>query len=182
MNFINQKVWWIIGGGLVALMGCTSLSKDRSAELLLAAAANDIQTVQSLIQNGTSVNAANLNGTTALMVAAFRDHRDMIELLLEKGALVDQPDKDGQTALHQAVVHSKLAAVALLVQAQASPNIVDTLGVTSLMAAAAKPSGATMIKLLISAIWQMEKKTVRNLKATHKYLMINLVLSTILAY
>jgi len=65
-----------------------------------AAAGGDLQTIQSLLENGIDVNIKDATfGHTALIVAARRGHLQIIELLLAKGADVNATDDYGSSAL-----------------------------------------------------------------------------------
>ncbi len=68
-------------------------------DLIDAAKEGDLETVQSLIEQGADVNAIDNNGNTALMWASARGHTETVGFLIDKGADVNAVDNDGDTAL-----------------------------------------------------------------------------------
>ena len=70
---------------------------------------------QVLLHLGASVEAAEVNGYTALTLAVFSDRSSAVELLVERGAQLDVRDSHGRTALHHAAEHSSLHCVNVLV-------------------------------------------------------------------
>lgn len=55
-----------------------------------------------LLQNGVSVDVADNNGFTPLMVASQYGHAMLVAYLIGRGANVSVADKEGDTALHWA--------------------------------------------------------------------------------
>ena len=51
---------------------------------------------------GSSVDQANENGATPLLIASENGHVEVVRVLVEAGASVDQADKDGATPLSRA--------------------------------------------------------------------------------
>jgi uncharacterized protein len=70
----------------------------------------DCEQVQKLIQQGARVNAANANGTDALIYAASAGHLDCVNHLLRARARTDTVDRAGDSALSAARQqgHSKI--------------------------------------------------------------------------
>ena len=65
-----------------------------------AAGGGDLNTVQTMLENGLDVNVKDTSfGHTALIVAARKGHRQIVALLLAKGADVNVTDNYGNTAL-----------------------------------------------------------------------------------
>jgi hypothetical protein len=73
--------------------------------LLAAAAKGETTLVQTLIQAGASVEAADKNGRTPLMLAAQHGHVDTVRALLAAGANPDARDKQGLTAFGLALLN-----------------------------------------------------------------------------
>jgi ankyrin repeat protein len=68
--------------------------------LVLAVREGSMQVFDALLRHpGTNVDAAALNGNTALMMAAYKHNRPAAEALIAKGAAVNRP---GWTPLHYA--------------------------------------------------------------------------------
>src|SRR5580692_1300206 len=89
-------------GFLLVLLSVLTLSSalaaDQSGGLLAAAAKGETTLVQTLIQAGASLEAADKNGRTPLMLAAQHGHVDTVRALLAAGAKLDARDKSGLTA------------------------------------------------------------------------------------
>lgn len=101
-----------------------------------------------LAHPGTDLEAAAVNGNTALMMAAFKRNRPAIEALLAKGAKVNQP---GWTALHYAAAAGDNGIVELLLQRGASVDPVSPLksgAYTPLMMAAREGKDDTALLLM----------------------------------
>lgn len=64
--------------------------------------ANDLKTVESLIEKGIYVDATNIQKETVLIIAVKKGYIEMISLLLSKGAFVNYRDYQGKTALYHA--------------------------------------------------------------------------------
>ena len=103
------------------------IQSNLSTSCLLAAAAwdGDIEAVESLLQNGVSVNAKNRFDDTALLVAALKGHTNIARLLLEKHAALDEKNKYGHTALIMAACNNHKDIVRLLLDAGAALDIRD---------------------------------------------------------
>jgi Ankyrin repeats (3 copies) len=76
----------------------TSAAADQSQGLLAAAAKGETTLVETLIEAGAPVEAADKNGRTPLMLAALHGHLDAVRALLAAGANPDARDKQGFTA------------------------------------------------------------------------------------
>ena len=87
-------------------------ASSRTARLLQTA--GPLEIARELLARGVDVNAANVDGVTALMIAAARDNSAMVGLLLQSGADPHAKSADGQTARDIAVKNDNLAAVRTL--------------------------------------------------------------------
>jgi hypothetical protein len=76
--------------------------------------------LRQLLENGADVNAANIEGTTALILSAGEGSLATVEVLLEHGADVDVIDEDGDTALKVAKEFDHEEIVLALRNARAS--------------------------------------------------------------
>jgi hypothetical protein len=81
-----------------------AIAADQSQGLLAAAAKGETTLVQTLIQAGAGVEAADKNGRTPLMLAAQHGHLDTVRALLAAGANPDARDKSGFTAFGLALL------------------------------------------------------------------------------
>ena len=107
------------------------------SEVADAAAKGDRTAVRSLIQRKADVNAAQVDGTTALHWAVRGDDLDLAELLIAAGANVSAANRDGVTALQLAAINGSAPMLQKLLKAGADPNTpLDQFGDTALMMAA----------------------------------------------
>ena len=104
--------------------------------LVDAAKRSDKESVRSLIQKKTDVNAAEPDGTTALHWAAYRDDLESADLLLKAGAKVNAANDLGATPLWNASQNGSAAMVKRLLDAGANPNLALLAGETPVMVAA----------------------------------------------
>jgi quinoprotein dehydrogenase-associated probable ABC transporter substrate-binding protein len=82
---------------------------SRSARLLQTLGPIDV--ARELLARGANVNAANIDGVTALMIAAAHDNATMIGLLLQAGADPHAKSANGETASDIAAKNDNLAAI-----------------------------------------------------------------------
>ncbi|XTZ10665.1 MAG: ankyrin repeat domain-containing protein [cyanobacterium endosymbiont of Rhopalodia yunnanensis] len=85
--------------------------------LMLAAAADNLDVVEDLIETGADVNhnQTNEDGSPALMIAADKGHLAIVEILIATESEVNLKDKDGDTALNIAIKnHHQEIILALL--------------------------------------------------------------------
>ena len=73
-----------------------------------------------LLDNGASVNQADLDGYTALMVACQNGHRSWTQLLISRGAVVDQADNQGMTALMVACIRGHVSVIRFMLDSGAN--------------------------------------------------------------
>ena len=93
-----------------ANVGAVSMNPMEVTPLHSAAAANDIETVRLLLEDGAPVNARQHGGWTALHAAADHGNEDMVALLLEYSADTVAQNDDGKNAaqIAQAKGHDHL--------------------------------------------------------------------------
>ena len=80
-----------------------ALAAAAGLPLAEAAARGDLSAVRSLIASGADINAAQVDGTTALHAAVEADRLDIAEVLLRAGATATRGDRYGVTPLYLAV-------------------------------------------------------------------------------
>lgn len=113
------------------LMGAGS-----SPDLLEAAKSGSKETIRALIANKADVNAAEADGTTALLWAAYHDDLDSADALLKAGANPNAANDLGATPLWAASQNGGAAMARKLLDAGANPNAALMSGETPLMVAA----------------------------------------------
>lgn len=104
-------------------------------QLIEAARHGDKETLRSLIQKKADVNAADADGSTALLWASYRDNVESADLLIRAGAKVNTATDLGVTPLWQACENGSAAMVKKLLDAGANPNLPLLSGETPLMVA-----------------------------------------------
>jgi ankyrin repeat protein len=132
---------------VLALISTVSLHAADSA-LVAAVKKSDSVAVKQLLQQGTSVNSAGADGTTALHWAVELDNPEMTRLLLKAGADAKRANRYGMTPLHLAAVNGNAAMMRDLLDAGADVNAVFPEGETALMTAA-RTGSAESLKLLL---------------------------------
>lgn len=90
---------------------------DPGTDIGRAAKRGEVAEVESLVESGADVNAANASGQTPLHLAAANGDADMVRVLIEDGAEFDMPDSGaGLSALHVAAQCGHERVVDLLVR------------------------------------------------------------------
>jgi ankyrin repeat protein len=121
----------LLGAGLSA----PAVAASRAA-LADAAEQRDKTSIRKLLETGADVNAAQVDGTTALHWAAYSDDAETAALLVRAGANVNALNRYGVPPLAQACTNGNAAMVKLLLQAGADPNATMKGGESVLMLAA----------------------------------------------
>lgn len=90
---------------------------DEPDAMVTAALLGDFEAAEALIKRGTSVNAQDERGRTALMIAIQEDWigTAWVEFLISNGADVNLLDEDGDSALDLARFHRRSDVVDVLV-------------------------------------------------------------------
>ncbi|MGX2040485.1 ankyrin repeat domain-containing protein [Methylocaldum sp. MU1018] len=124
-----------------------SEAEDPNQALFAAAAAGQLERLDSLLARGADVNAKNGAGRTPLMGAAFSGNVRAIRKLLAFGADPNTADKRGVTALMEAVAQGYEDAVGALIAGGADISAKDDAGLTPVDRA--KKSGHGRIAALL---------------------------------
>jgi ankyrin repeat protein len=90
--------------------------------LHLAAAANDVQLVETLLELGAAVDARNRRGAQPLHYACDGGDAAVVDALVAAGADPNATDKSGVAPLHRAVRNRRVSVVRALLDAGADPN------------------------------------------------------------
>jgi len=97
-------------------------SRRATSEVADAAMRGDRAAVRAALARKADVNAAQVDGTTALHWAVERDDIEMAELLIEGGARVGARTREGVTPLQLAATNGSAAMIGRLIRAGADPN------------------------------------------------------------
>ncbi len=139
--------WRTFGPLLIVSLGLAVSAS--AASLADAAEQHDAASVRTQLENGGDVNAAQVDGTTALHWAAFHDDAEMAALLVRAGADVNAVNSNGVPPLAQACTNGNAAIVELLLDAGADANTKLKGGETVLMVAA-RSGNAEAVKALLA--------------------------------
>ena len=116
--------------------------------LIEAAKSSDTAAVRALLQKKADVNAAEGDGTTALLWASYKDDVEIADLLIRAGANVNAANDLGATPLWAASQNGSAAMVGRLLQAGANPNAALLSGEPPLMIASRSGNPAVVEQLL----------------------------------
>ena len=137
---------------LVALaLNGTVFAAGRS-DVADAAQKHDLTAVRSLIAAKADINAAQIDGATALHWAVFHQDAELVDQLLRANAAVDKANREGVTPVQMAVMYGDPAIVARLLKAGADPKQVGPNGETLVMFAARNGNPATLALLLEAGV------------------------------
>jgi ankyrin repeat protein len=132
------------------LVGAASAgAAPRDLRLLDAVKRSDLQTVRSLVAQRVDVNAADVDGSTALHWAARRDDGGLVEILLGAGANPRAATRYNVTPLALASANGNAAIIERLLKAGADANSTSEEGQTALMTASLT-GGAAAIRVLVA--------------------------------
>jgi ankyrin repeat protein len=138
----------LAAAALVAILLPRTATAAEPAPLVDAASRGDLAAVRALIGKKTDVNAARVDGMTALHAAVYADRLDIADALLRAGANAAAADRYGVTPLYLACVNGNADMIRRLLDAGVNPNAVDAGGETALMTAARTGAPAALRALL----------------------------------
>jgi ankyrin repeat protein len=111
---------------------------------------SDKATLRTLLQQKADVNAAQVDGATAMHWAVYREDLESLDLLINAGATVDIKNREGVTPLHMASLYGNPKLIARLLKAGADVKQKGPAGETMLMLAA-RNGNPEAITLLVGA-------------------------------
>ncbi len=121
---------------VLGLAGVAVSAHAQTASLADAAEMQDGALIRGLLQESADVNAAQVDGMTALHWAVYHDDADMAGLLVRSGADVNAENRYGVPPLSLASTNGNATIVGLLLDSGADPNESLEGGETVLMIAA----------------------------------------------
>jgi uncharacterized protein len=130
--------------------GAAPNARNRLGEtvLLIALKTDRPALARQMIDAGTNVNQAAVNGVTPLMAAAHAGQTEIVKILLAKGADVKAVDRLEKNAMTYAAGQGQTDIVVLLLKAGVDPNAVYAHDLTALMWAAGYGKTDTVKALL----------------------------------
>jgi uncharacterized protein len=142
---------WRIISGLVMLGAGLAAPAVAASQAALADAVEqrDKASIRKLLDTGADINAAQVDGTTALHWAAYHEDAETVALLVRAGANVNAVNRYGVPPLAQACTNGNAAIVKLLLQAGADPNATMKGGESVLMLAA-RSGNVEAVKALLA--------------------------------
>jgi len=132
------------------LFGVTAAAAATS-EVADAAMRGDREAVRTALARKADVNAAQVDGTTALHWAVERDDVELAELLLIAGAHVSARTREGVTPLRLAAINGNARMLGRLIKSGADPNAPLTPARDTALMLAARTGKTDAIRLLLEA-------------------------------
>jgi len=130
------------------ILGATA-AHAATAEVADAAMRGDRQGVRAALTRKADVNAAQVDGTTALHWAVDRDDLELADLLIRAGARVDVRTREGVMPLQLAAVNGSAQMLDRLLKAGADPNAALTAASDTAVMMAARTGKAEAIRVLV---------------------------------
>jgi ankyrin repeat protein len=121
---------------LITCLAATGLAATGDSGLADAAKNQNIAAIRTLLKQKADVNAADVEGMTALLWAAHRNDLEAAKLLIAAGANVNAANRYGVTPLAEAAGAGNAEMIEALLKAGANPNTAVGEGETPLMLAA----------------------------------------------
>jgi ankyrin repeat protein len=137
-------------GFIVALAVSVQVVGGASADVADAIQRGDLAAARVLLQKGADVNAAQVDGATALHWAVYQDDVTAVDLLLAAGAKVNAVNRVGATPLSMAALFGNPDVVDRLLKGGADAKALGPNGETMVMFAA-RNGRPEVIRLLIEA-------------------------------
>ena len=135
--------------GLV-LFAATAAAATTSA-VADAAMRGDREAVRAALAAKADVNAAQVDGTTALHWAVERNEVELAEILLTAGARVNARTREGVTPIQLAAINGSAPMLGRLIKSGADPNAPLTPGGDTALMLAARTGKTDAVRLLIEA-------------------------------
>lgn len=141
--------------------------ESRKTGLHLAAQFGLSDLVKFLIEDGASIDAADIDGNQPLHEAVSKGHIDTVQVLLDKGAKVNVKNADNSTPLYLATTRSNTPITKILLEAGANPNT-ECLDGWSPLHKAADNGHVEIAKLLLDYDASVIRSSARGLKPLHR--------------
>jgi uncharacterized protein len=137
---------------VIALFVFLLAATGAAAESLVADAVmkRDVAALRALLQKKADVNAAQVDGSTALHWAVYHDNLQAADLLIASGANVKAVTREGVTPLSMATLYGSVPMVERLLKAGADAKELGPNGETMLMFAA-RNGNPRLVQLFVAA-------------------------------
>jgi ankyrin repeat protein len=140
----------VTGSVAVLLVCATVFVGGAGSDVADAVMRGDTASVRKLVASKADVNAAQVDGATALHWAVYRDDVETANLLLSVGANVEATNREGTTPLFMAALYGNPRMIDALLKGGADARKVGPDGETTVMFAA-RNGNPEAIKLLVGA-------------------------------
>ncbi|MEP7304414.1 MAG: ankyrin repeat domain-containing protein [Acidobacteriota bacterium] len=140
----------VLGWCVVVALSALEASAATS-EIADAAMKRNAEAVRTLLQRKADVNAAQIDGTTALHWAVRLDDLETAQLLIRAGANVSAANRAGATPMQLAALNGSASMVATLIKAGADPNEPLTRFGDSALMMASRTGKTDAVKALLDA-------------------------------
>ena len=134
----------------VALVGAGAAAGK--SDVADAAQKHDLAAVRTLIAGKADVNAAQVDGATALHWAVYHEDAQLVDQLIRAGASPDKANQEGITPIQMATVYGDAAIISRLLKAGADPKQTAANGETLVMFAARNGNPAALALLIEAGI------------------------------
>jgi ankyrin repeat protein/dienelactone hydrolase len=142
-------VFFVASIGRERLCAFAPLRESNPARIADAAERQDSKSVRALLNEHVDVNAAQVDGMTALHWAAYHDDQQLADVLIKAGADAKAANRYGVAPLSIACTNGNAAIVELLLNAGADPNT-SLNGDETVLMTAARTGKLAPVKLLIA--------------------------------
>src|SRR5438552_16992820 len=130
----KMSITRIIGGSCVLALLLSIQGFTAGSDIADAVMNRNKDAVRSLLQKKADVNAAQVDGTTALHWAVRADDLETADLLIRAGAKVSAANREGVTPMQLAAMNGNAAMIEKLIKAGVNPNVsLSKFGDTPLM-------------------------------------------------
>ena len=136
---------------LVALVLGTSMASAATSEVADAAMRRDRDAVRAALARKADVNAAQVDGTTALHWAVEHDDLEMTDLLIRGGARVAARTREGVTPIQLAAINGNGRMLDRLLKAGADPNSQLTRAGDTALMMAARTGNTEAVRVLVES-------------------------------